>query len=238
MGLLNLWRTLLCIEIISTIHLEITTYKLTQHLNLPFQIRLLIYRLRRFRQHFSGLRFIESKIEIYTTERIIVNDRFGVAYRTSKVIMLPKVDELGTQFVDEMLPLRFTIDLIDYESTQSGMLSARSDTNTGTVGWKSDVVKWWYGEPNGEVSVEYQKQLSASSSYWLGNQENKVKINSLKNRVNNKYQLIIANVLYENNGKHTVGLDSARDFINKFNAYINEKLKKFFKDASIMNNGR
>lgn len=126
---------------------------------------------------------------------------------------------------------------IDYQSAEAGMLSGTSDSDSVSVGWVSDIIKWYHGEPNGQVSIEYQKQLSASSSYWLGQQENKAKLVFIRDGINDKYKLRIANLNYTDNGRsQKIGDETARSFIRNFNQLIEESIKKYLDEMRRMNN--
>ena len=188
---------------------------------------------------FPFFKIVTSRFNVYKTERIIVNDRFPITDTTTKVVYLPKVDEIGTDFVAKKLPYSFTSALIDYESERSGMLSSRTNTDSGKFGWKADIIKLFTGESGGEINLEYQKQLSAASSYWLGKQENKRKIVSIEEQLNNECQAKVAAVEFSNFDKpDKVGLTEAVNFVASFNKFIYDALDKYFADARKMNNNR
>lgn len=160
-------------------------------------------------------------------------------------ILLPKADEIGTEFVKEMLPIKYTNALIDFLSSRSKMLSSSSEADSAEVGYSVDIMKLFQKEDAGTISAEYQKQWTKAFSYFLDNQARKHELADEEFKTNLKYWDLVAEAYYSEETKTNsvpllkrIGKDSAKSLLQKWNGFINDKIDNFFKDIKEIQNSK
>lgn len=173
-----------------------------------------------------------------------LNDSIYLTEVIYKSIPVPEVDELGTAFIREMLPVKYTIRLIDFLSNRAKMTSTSSETDSVKAGYSVEVMKLFQKESAGTASVEYEKQWSKAFSYYLENQVRKHELATEEYKLDLKYRELVAEVCYAEETKSKiplqikkVGMDNAVEFVREWNRLIKkDTLDKFFKEMDKMEN--
>lgn len=154
------------------------------------------------------------------------------------VIKVPKVDEIGTAYVKEQLPVIYTLRAMRFDSERSGYKSSSSESDKVGISYGLDILKAIQKESAGEINVEYEKQWQKAFSFYI-NQANVHQLEEESRKLNEKYYQIISEVEYFYTEKpgvlgtlRKIGDETAGDFMIDFNALIADAVDNYFKNLT------
>ena len=153
--------------------------------------------------------------------------------------MVPGVNTIGTDYIDEQLPVIYTLKAMRFDSENAGVKSSTTESEkVGVSLTRLDILKALKGESAGEINALYEAQWQKVFSFYA-NQANIYELEQESGTLNEKYQQLISDVEYsytENPGllgtMRKIGEKTAIKFMVNINSFIADKIQKHFENLS------